>query len=64
MCVYTDLIFVDNVKQKREKAIKLFNKMISEDIGKKMYHHCGYDEFFNEPVVLEPIETVIARNSE
>ena len=59
---YNELINVDNVKQKRDNALKLFNNLISDDLGKKMYTHCGYDSFFNDPIVLEPIEDVIARN--
>lgn len=59
---YNQLIFVDNVQQKCQKALELFRTLINEDLGKKMYHHCGYDDFFDDQTALEPIENVIARN--
>lgn len=59
---YNQLIFVDNVQQKCQKALELFRTLINEDLGKKMYHRCGYDDFFDDQTALEPIENVIARN--
>ena len=46
------LVYVNDISDKRDRAIMLFNSLVNEGIGKKMFEKCGYDDLFNN----EPLE--------
>lgn len=43
---YKKLIFVNNVDDKENQAIRLFNDLIHKKIGKAMYKRCLYYDLF------------------
>ena len=45
---YEEIVFGDDIDQKEERAISLFDSLIETKIGKRMYHRCGYDSIFND----------------
>ena len=59
---YEELISAEDVDSKKRRAIDLFDSLIATNIGKRMYKHCGYDDFFDQEDKEEDIESIIERN--